>query len=40
VDAATVKGLQAEVRDLKRAHEVLLAAWSFFARELDPHLPW
>ena len=40
VDAATVKALQAEVRELKRANEILLAASSFFARELDPRLPW
>ena len=39
-DAATVKALQAEVRELKRANEILLAASSFFARELDPRLPW
>ena len=39
-DAATIKGLQAEVRELKRANEILLAASSFFARELDPRLPW
>jgi len=29
-----------EVRELKRANEILLAASSFFARELDPRLPW
>jgi transposase len=39
-DAATIKHLQAEVRELKRANEILLAASSFFARELDPRLPW
>lgn len=39
-DAATIKELQAEVRELKRANEILLAASSFFARELDPRLPW
>lgn len=39
-DAATVRALQAEVRELKRANEILLAASSFFARELDPRLPW
>ncbi len=26
-------------RELKRANEILLAASSFFARELDPRLP-
>ena len=39
-DAARVKQLEAEVRELKRANEILLAASSFFARELDPRLPW
>jgi transposase len=39
-DAAEIKKLQAEVRELKRANEILLAASSFFARELDPRLPW
>jgi len=39
-DAAAVKELQQEVRELKRANEILLAASSFFARELDPRLPW
>jgi|SRR5680860_56198 len=39
-DAAALKELRAEVRELKRANEILLAASSFFARELDPRLPW
>lgn len=39
-DAADVKALRQEVRELKRANEILLAASSFFARELDPRLPW
>jgi transposase len=39
-DAARIKALEAEVRELKRANEILLAASSFFARELDPRLPW
>lgn len=39
-DAASIKKLQAEVRELKRANDILLAASSFFARELDPRLPW
>jgi transposase len=39
-DAATIKALQRENRELKRANEILLAASSFFARELDPRLPW
>jgi transposase-like protein len=39
-DAKTIKDLEQEVRELKRANEILLAASSFFARELDPRLPW
>lgn len=40
VEAQRIKQLEAEVRELKRANEILLAASSFFARELDPRLPW
>ena len=39
-DADRVKELEGELRELKRANEILLAASSFFARELDPRLPW
>jgi transposase-like protein len=39
-DAARLRELEREVRELKRANEILLAASSFFARELDPRLPW
>ncbi len=39
-DAVTIKKLEAEVRELKRANDILLAASSFFARALDPRLPW
>ncbi len=39
-EASRVKDLEREVRELKRANEILLAASSFFARELDPRLPW
>ncbi len=39
-DARRIKDLEHEVRELKRANEILLAASSFFARELDPRLPW
>jgi len=39
-DAARLKALEQEVRELRRANEILLAASSFFARELDPRLPW
>ena len=31
--------LEREVRELRRANEILLAASSFFARALDPRLP-
>ena len=39
-DAAELKQLRQEVKELKRPNEILLAASSFFARELDPRLPW
>ena len=39
-EAARVRELEREVRELRRANEILLAASSFFARELDPRLPW
>ena len=39
-EAQRIKALEAEVKELKRANEILLAASSFFARELDPRLPW
>jgi transposase len=39
-EAVELKALRAEVRELRRANEILLAASSFFARELDPRLPW
>ena len=39
-DAARARELERENRELKRANEILLAASSFFARELDPRLPW
>ena len=35
-----VKAVERENRELKRANEILLAASSFFARELDPRLPF
>ena len=38
-DAARIKALEAENRELKRANEILKAASAFFARELDPRLP-
>ena len=39
-DNAKIKELEREVKELKRANEILLAASSFFARELDPRLPF
>jgi len=39
-DAAKIRDLEREVKELKGANEILLAASSFFARELDPRLPW
>ena len=39
-DARRIRDLEVENRELKRANEILLAASSFFARELDPRLPW
>jgi transposase-like protein len=39
-DVQKIKQLEAEVRELKRANEILLAASSSFARELNPRLPW
>ena len=39
-DAGRIRELERENRELKRANEILLAASSFFARELDPRLPW
>jgi transposase len=39
-DGKRIKELELEVRELRRANEILLAASSFFARELDPRLPW
>jgi transposase len=34
-----LKALEKENRELRRANEILKAASSFFARELDPRLP-
>ena len=34
-----LKTLEREVRELRRANEILKAASAFFARELDPRLP-
>jgi transposase len=39
-DAARIKEMERESRELKRASEVLSVARSFFAWELDPQLPW
>ena len=34
-----IRELEREVRELRRANEILKAASAFFARELDPQLP-
>jgi transposase len=39
-EKSRIKELEREVRELRRANQILLAASSFFARELDPKLPW
>ena len=38
-DKARIAELEREVRELKRANEILKTASAFFARELDPRLP-
>ena len=35
-ESARIKELEREVRELRRANEILKSAASFFARELDP----
>jgi transposase len=37
-EALRIKELEREVRELRRANEILKAASAFFARELDPQL--
>ena len=39
-EAVRIKELEREVKELKRANEILKAASAFFARELDPKLPF
>lgn len=38
-DARRIAELEKEVRELRRANEILKAASAYFARELDPRLP-
>jgi transposase len=38
-DKERIAALEREVRELRRANEILKASASFFARELDPRLP-
>jgi transposase len=38
-DSQRLAELEREVRELRRANEILKAASAFFARELDPRLP-
>lgn len=39
VEAERIRELERENRELRRANEILKAASSYFARELDPKLP-
>ena len=39
VDRERIVALEKENKDLRRANEILKAAASFFARELDPRMP-
>jgi transposase len=39
VDRQRITELEREVRELRRANEILKAASAYFARELDPRLP-
>jgi transposase len=38
-DEQRIAELEREVRDIRRANEILKAASAYFARELDPRLP-
>jgi transposase len=38
-DQQRIAGLEREVRELRRANEILKAASAYFARELGPRLP-
>jgi transposase len=38
-ERARMRDLEREVKELRRANEILKAASAFFARELDPRLP-
>ena len=38
-DKKRIAGLERELREVRRANEILKAAAGFFARELDPRLP-
>jgi transposase len=38
-DSRRIAELEREVRELRRANEILKAASAYFARELDPKLP-
>ena len=38
-DRQRIAELEREVRELRRANEILKAASAYFARELDPRLP-
>jgi transposase len=38
-EAQRIKELEREVKELRRANEILKSASAYFARELDPHRP-
>jgi transposase len=38
-DAKRIADLEKEVRELRRANQILKAASAYFARELDPRFP-
>ena len=38
-DKKRITELERQIRELRRANEILKAAAGFFARELDPRLP-
>ena len=38
-DSRRIAELEREVRELRRVNEILKAASTYFARELDPRLP-
>ncbi len=39
-ETTRIRELEKQLKQLQRSNEISLAASSFFARELDPRLPW